>query len=443
MLFPKNNSNLFIDLLEHMFYNINGDNMKQRIIFHSDLNNFYASVECLYNPSIRNKAVVVVGDQEKRHGIVLAKNYIAKAYNIKTGDTIGEATRKCGEELVCVKASFERYYYVSKIIKKMYLEYTDKVESFGIDEAWLDVTERVNSYEEAIKLADKIRARVIDEFGLTVSIGISFNKIFAKLGSDLKKPNATTLITEQNFKDVVWSLPSRELLYVGNKTEQKLEKLGIKTIGDIANTNEVVLRRTLGKNGVMLKNFALGLDDSEVKRFDKHDPIKSVGNSTTCPHDLKTNEEVKAVIYILAENVARRMREKNFWCSVVCVCYKNNELQFTEKMKTLDFPTNLASDIAKVAYKLFLENFDWQSTIRAVGVRACGLCEKPKQYNMFVNEQTMLKKENFEKVVENLRSRFGYNIITRGSVCLNSDFKELNPEHVTHIIHPQSYLKGG
>lgn len=415
--------------------------MEQRIIFHSDLNNFYASVECLYNPSIRNKAVVVVGDQEKRHGIVLAKNYIAKAYNIKTGDTIGQAKQKCEEELVCIKANFERYYYVSKLIKQMYREYTDRVESFGIDEAWLDVSERVKNYDEALELANKIRTRVIDEFGLTVSIGVSFNKIFAKLGSDLKKPNATTVITEQNFKDVVWKLPARDLLYVGTKTEQKLEKLGIKTIGDIAKTEDFVLRRTLGKNGAMLKVFAMGQDKTEVKRFDEHDEIKSVGNSTTCPHDLKTNEEVKAVIYILAENVARRMREKNLWCSVVCMGIKNNELNFNEKMKKLTYPTNLASDIANVCYELFLESFNWQSTVRLVSVRACGLCEKPAQYNMFINEQTMLKKENFEKVVESLRSRYGYNIITRGSVCVNSDFKELNPEHVTHIIHPQSYLK--
>ena len=415
--------------------------MENRIIFHSDLNNFYASVECLYNPSIRNKAVVVVGDQEKRHGIVLAKNYIAKAYNIKTGDTIGEAKQKCGQELVCVKANFERYYYVSKLIKKMYQEYTDKVESFGIDEAWLDVSECVKNYDEALRLANKIRKRVINEFGLTVSIGVSFNKVFAKLGSDLKKPNATTLITQDNYKNIVWRLPCKELLYVGKKTEQKLEKIGIKTIGDIANCNEVVLRRLLGKNGVVLHNFACGLDDSPVKRVDEQEEVKSVGNSTTCPYDLKTNEEVKAVIYILAENVARRMREKGLWCSVVCVGYKTNELVSVEKMKKIEYPTNLASEIANVAYSLFLSNFNWSSTIRAVGVRACGLSNKPKQYNMFVNEQTMLKKENFEKVVENLRARFGYNIITRGSVCKNQEFKELNPEHVTHVIHPYSYLK--
>ena len=416
--------------------------MENRIIFHSDLNNFYASVECLYNPKIRNKPVVVVGDKEKRHGIVLAKNNLAKAYGIKTGDTIGEAKQKCLEELICVTANFERYYYVSKLIKNMYKEYTNQVESFGIDEAWLDVTSCVKNYDEALKLANKIRQRVIYEFGLTVSIGVSFNKIFAKLGSDLKKPNAVTLITEQNFKTVVWSLPASDLLYVGKRTNEKLEKLGIKTIGDIAKTNELVLKRALGKNGVTLKTFACGLDNSPVKLVDEKEEIKSVGNSTTCPYDLKSNAEVKAVIYILAENVARRMREKNLWCSVVCVSYKTNELVTQEKMKKLTYPTLLASEIANVAYNLFLENFNWSSTIRAVGVRACGLVSKPKQYNMFIDEQTMLKKENLEKVVENLRSRFGYNIITRGSVCVNKKFKELNPEHVTHTIHPYSYFNG-
>ncbi len=415
--------------------------MEHRIIFHSDLNNFYASVECLYNPNIRNKGVVVVGDQEKRHGIVLAKNNIAKACGIKTGDTIGEAKQKFGNNLVCVKANFERYYYISKLIKQMYREYTDRVESFGIDEAWLDVTGVVNNFDEAVELANKIRKRVIEQFGLTVSIGVSFNKIFAKLGSDLKKPNAVTLISTQNYKQIVWDLPASDLLYVGKKTAEKLEKLGIKTIGNIANTSPVVLKRALGKNGLTLHEFANGKDCSPVKKSDEQEQIKSVGNSTTCAHDLTTNSDVRAVIYILAENVARRLREKNLWCTTICVSYKNNQLQTVEKMKTIKDATVLASDIAKVAYDMFVENHDWHSTIRAVGVRATGLCEKPVQYNMFVDEQTIIKKENFEKVVDNLRSRFGYNIIKRGNVCLNKDFDEICPEHVTHKIHPFSYFK--
>ncbi|MBQ2864041.1 MAG: DNA polymerase IV [Clostridia bacterium] len=410
-----------------------------RFILHSDLNNFYASVECLYNPSLRNKAVAVVGDQEKRHGIVLAKNYIAKKYGVKTGDTVWEAKQKCLEELVCVTANFERYYYVSKLVKQMYLEYTDRVESFGIDEAWLDVSRCVKSFDEAFKLAETIRKRVLEEFGLTVSIGVSFNKIFAKLGSDLKKPNATTLISTDNFKNLVWPLAASELLYVGRATTQKLAKAGINTIGDIANTPVQILKSMLGKNGETLHTFACGADLTEVKRWDELDEIKSIGNSTTCPRNLKTNEEVRAVISVLAESVARRMREKNLWANTVCLFIKTDDLKSFDVMHKLEYPTNLASVVATEAYKLF--KFDWNKTIRAVGVRVTNLTEKPLQYNLFNSEQNMQKKEKFETVIDNLRGRFGYDIIKRGSVLAIDDFDEINPEHVTHTIHPVSYFK--
>ena len=409
-----------------------------RFILHSDLNNFYASVECLYNPELRNKAVAVVGDAEKRHGIVLAKNYNAKKYGVKTGDTIWEAKQKCLEELVCVTANFERYYYVSKLVKQMYREYTDCVESFGIDEAWLDVTGVVKSFDEAYELAEKIRKRVIDEFGLTVSIGVSFNKIFAKLGSDLKKPNAVTVINFDNYKTLVWNLPVSELLYVGKATTQKLNKLGIKTIGDLAQTQREVLKNVMGKNGETLHTFANGLDNAPVKKFDEIDEVKSIGNSTTCPRDLKTNEEVRAIICVLAESVAHRLREKKLWCNTVSLTIKTDDLKSFEVSKKIEFPTNLASVISTECYKLF--KFDWQKTIRAIGVRATNLTNEQMQYSLFNNEQTNLKKEKFENTVDSLRRRFGYNILKRGSVCaLNLD--EINPENITHTIHPVSYFK--
>lgn len=410
-----------------------------RFILHSDLNNFYASVECLYNPSIRNKAVAVVGDEDKRHGIVLAKNYIAKKYGVKTGDTVWEAKQKCLEELVCVKANFERYYYVSKLVKDMYREYTDRVESFGIDEAWLDVSGVVKTFDEAFKLAEKIRKRVLEEFGLTVSIGVSFNKIFAKLGSDLKKPNATTLISEDNYKDMVWGLPVSELLYVGRATNVKLEKAGIKTIGALAKTDVGILKSLLGKNGETLWVFANGEDKTEVKKYDDPEQIKSIGNSTTCPRNLKNDAEVKAIISVLSETVAKRLRDKKLWCSTVCLSIKTDDLVSFEQMKKLEYPTNLASVIAKQCFELF--KFDWQKTVRAVGVRVAGLDNKPVQYNLFNNEQTMQKKEKFETVVDDLRGRFGYNIIKRGTVYASKDFEEINPESITHGIHPVSYFK--
>ena len=285
----------------------------ERFILHSDLNNFYASVESLYNPSIRNKAVAVVGDEEKRHGIVLAKNYIAKSYGVKTGDTVWEARQKCREELVCVPARFELYLYISKIVKSIYREYSDRVESFGIDEAWIDISHLARNFEEAEKIANNIRCRIIAEVGLTVSVGVSFNKIFAKLGSDLKKPNATVVITKDNYKDKVWSVPVEELLYVGRATKKKFEKGNIKTIGDLANTDLKYLKLTLGKMGETLHRFANGEDCSEVSKVTDAEKIKSFGNSTTCPIDLYNNEQVKSIIYMLAESVAERMKEKGFY----------------------------------------------------------------------------------------------------------------------------------
>ena len=410
-----------------------------RFILHSDLNNFYASVECLYNPELRNKAVAVVGDQERRHGIVLAKNYIAKKYGVKTGDTIWEAKQKCMEELVCVTANFERYYYVSRLVKEMYREYTDRVESFGIDEAWLDISDRVKTFDEAYKLANQIRNRVLEQFGLTVSIGVSYNKIFAKLGSDLKKPNATTLISLDNYKDMVWGLPVSDLLYVGKATTTKLNKIGINTIGDLANTSVSILKSLLGKNGETLYIFANGQDMTPVKKYNELDEVKSIGNSTTCPRDLTNDKEVGAIIDVLSESVARRLRAKNLWCSVVSLTIKTSDLKSFDVMHKIEYPTNLASVIGKECKKLF--KFDWNQTVRLVGVRATGLSEKPAQYNLFNNEQTNLKKEKFEKTVDSLRERYGYDIIKRGSICAIKNFDEINPEAINHLIHPVSYFK--
>lgn len=320
----------------------------------------------------------------------------------------------------------------------MYREYTDRVESFGIDEAWLDVSDRVKTFEEAFNLAETIRKRVLTEFGLTVSIGVSFNKIFAKLGSDLKKPNAVTVINFDNYKTLVWNLPVSDLLYVGKATTQKLNKLGIKTIGDLAQTQREVLKNVMGKNGETLHTFANGLDNAPVKKFDEIDEVKSIGNSTTCPRDLKTNEEVRAIICVLAESVAHRLREKKLWCNTVSLTIKTDDLKSFEVSKKIEFPTNLASVISTECYKLF--KFDWQKTIRAIGVRATNLTNEQMQYSLFNNEQTNLKKEKFENTVDSLRRRFGYNILKRGSVCaLNLD--EINPENITHTIHPVSYFK--
>ena len=412
-----------------------------RYILHSDLNNFYASVECMYNPEIRNKGVVVVGDSEKRHGIVLAKNNIAKSFGVKTGDTIWEAKQKC-PNLETVTAHFDRYQKVSKLVKSMYREYTDQMESFGIDEAWLDITSRVKSWDEAVALANTIRKRVIDEFGVTVSIGVSFNKVFAKLGSDLKKPNATTLISDTNFEKVVYPIPVEQLLYVGSRTKAKLNKNNIFTIGDLANTEENFMRLLIGKVGVMLRHMARGEDNNPVRWADEKEDVKSISNSTTCPRDLKNEKEVRSIIYILAESVARRTRAEGFFAREVSLHVKDGSLKSFGWHKRLEFSTNLASDIANECMALF-KNYTWDTTIRAIGVRVSNFTDAPTQLSLFYDSSSHAKKEKIENTIESLRERWGYDIIKRGVVVADKDMIDLDPYSAPHIIHPISYLKGG
>ena len=413
-----------------------------RYILHSDLNNFYASVESLYDPNIRNKAVVVVGDEEKRHGIVLAKNYIAKSYGIKTGDTLWEARLKCGEELICKGARLDLYLKISKMVKDIYREYSDRVESFGIDEAWIDISHLASNSDEAVKIANNIRCRIIEELGLTVSIGVSFNKVFAKLGSDLEKPNATVLIDKDNYRSKVWPLGVGELLYVGRATLNKFEKAGIFTIGDLATADIKYLRLILGKVGEDLWRFANGLDNSEVSSIYSEEKIKSFGNSTTCPVDLIDNDQVKSIIYMLAESVAERMKHKNYYGTTISMWVKDRNLVSFERQAHLSNPTNVSYDIGRLAYELFLTHYDWHTDVRAVGVRISGLTKGNIQCDIFNNDKLLIKHQQLENAIESLRARFGYDIIKRGNIMTYSELSPLNPQSDLHIIHPVGFFKG-
>lgn len=414
----------------------------KRFILHCDLNNFYASVESLYDPAIRNKAVVVVGDEEKRHGIVLAKNYIAKDFGIKTGDTLWEARQKCQGELVCKPARFDLYLAISKMVKEIYREYSSRVESFGIDEAWIDISHLCENYNDAYNVANNIRNRVLAEVGLTISVGVSFNKVFAKLGSDLEKPYGLVVIRDDNYKDIVWRLPVAELLYVGRATNKKFERANIMTIGDLANADPKYLKLVLGKVGLELWEFANGRENSEVGRVDAKEKIKSFGNSTTCPIDLTSNEQVKSVIFMLAETVAERMCKKGYYGTTVALWVKDSEFISFERQAGLGRPTNISKEIGALAYKLFLKHYDWHLDIRAVGVRIGGLGNGNMQCDLFGGVEAMMRSQNLERTIESLRGRFGYNVIRRGNIMSNEKLSTLNPTTETHIIHPVGFFKG-
>jgi DNA polymerase-4 len=384
-----------------------------RVILHSDLNNFYASIECLYNPELKNKPVAVCGDPELRHGIVLAKNYIAKLYGVKTGDVIWEARQKC-PDIVIVKANFPLYLKFSQRARQIYERYTDQIESFGIDECWLDVTGSQKLMGSGLKIAQDIGQSIKDELGVTVSIGVSWNKIYAKLGSDMKKPDAITVITRENYKQKVFPLSADNLLYVGRATKAKLSKLNINTIGDIANADVNILKNHLGKWGEYLWVFANGLDNSPV--MPNSPTVKSVGNSATTVRDLISIEDIKMVVTVLAESVARRLREQNLKGQCVHLGLQDVDMVYWSKQMTIKEPTFLSSDIIKAAMRVF-ENYAFDKPVRNVSLTVSSLCcaDYSQQLDFFGTKERLQKAEKLEKTVDEIRRRFGYFAVSRAA----------------------------
>jgi len=418
---------------------IAGDNM-ERVILHSDLNSFYASVECMRNPEIRDKPVAVGGSVEQRHGIILTKNLIAKGYGIKTGEAIWQARQKC-PDLVVLPPDYKTYLYFSGEARRIYSYYTDFIESFGIDECWLDVTESCKLFGDGKYIADEIRRRLKEELGITASIGVSYNKIFAKLGSDMKKPDATTVITRDDFKRKVWPLPVSELLYVGRSTAKKLINIGIYTIGDLANLNLSFLKKLLGKWGETLWIFANGLDTVPVMKTDQQSAIKGIGNSMTTPRDLVNDEDVKLLLYVLSESVSERLRKYNFKGRTVQLYIRDNELNSIERQAKLNFSSCVTKDIADKAFEIFLDNWKWERPIRSIGVRMTDLvtADTCVQLSLFYDEKRKLKEEQLEYSIDEIRRRFGHYSVQRALVLKD---KALNANPIEeNVIFPVSYFK--
>ena len=413
-----------------------------RSVLHIDMNACYASIECLYDPSIRNLPVAVGGDVEARHGIILAKNQIAKRFGVKTGEALWQAKQKC-PELHIVPPHFDRYLRFSRMAREIYADYTDLVEPFGLDEVWCDVTGTQKLRERGLEaLANEIRERVKFELGITVSVGASWNKIFAKLGSDYKKPDAVTVFTPENYRDKVWPLPASDLLGVGRATERKLASRGIRTIGDIAAAPPSMLRGFLGKWGLILHDFAAGYDSSPVARAGDEAVIKSIGNSTTTPRDLCCDEDAGIVYWMLCESVAERMRESGFLCRGVQVHIRDNELASFERQMKLESPTCLASVLHEAAMRLLRENWDWHKPLRSIGVRATDLlpASTPVQCSIFEDSERQEKRERLERSVDDLRRRFGHYCVGRAVCVSDPTLRNISPKE-EHVIHPVGYFK--
>lgn len=396
-----------------------------RTILHCDMNNFYASVECLYQPGLRGRPVAVAGDPEQRRGIVLAKNDLAKRRGVRTGHPIWMAERLC-PGLVLVPPHYDRYQRHSQLARTIYESYTDRVEAFGLDECWLDVTGSAGLFGDGRAIADAIRERIRFELGVTASVGVSFNKVFAKLGSDRQKPDATTCIPPEGWRDIVWPLPVSELLYAGPASVRTLARYSIRTIGELAKAPPRAVASWLGKCGTILQRYALGADSSPVAAADAPPVVKSVGNSTTMPRDLDDGPELRLILYILCESVAERLRELGLRCWTAQVSLRYADLSWRQRQMPLSEPCCHTGALFDAAYRLVRENA--ARPLRSVGVRACGLEHwSCVQTSLFPETIRCQKRDALEEAVDGIRRRFGQTSVRRGILLWDPALAALDP----------------
>lgn len=403
-----------------------------RTILHSDMNSCYASIEAKLNLKLKNKAMAVCGDPKNRHGIILAKSQEAKIMGVKTGEAIWQAKIKC-PNLILVPPHYEKYLEFSRKARKVYYSYTNRVEPFGLDECWLDVSESLKLFGSGEEIANEIRKRMKNELGITVSVGVSFNKVFAKLGSDLKKPDATSVIKRENFKEIVWPLDISSIIGIGKSTKRKLNGIGIYTLGELAKSDVKTVKGILGINGLYLWQYANGFDDRPVKDYSYREVIKTIGNSSTLVEDLYTNEEVYNIFQILSLNVSKRLREANLSSMGIKIFIRDNNLFSYEFQALISNPTQSSIILAEKAIDLFKKKYKWNFPIRSLGLRAINLVDDkiPTQTDIFSDYKEIVKKENLDKAIYNIRKKYNKDILTFASLKNNKKFPKDRTEIVT------------
>lgn len=405
--------------------------MSDKVILHADVNAFFASCEELVNPKLKTVPMAVAGNEDLRHGIVLAKNQLAKPYGVATGMVKWEARQRC-KDIRFVRAHTAEYREFTYSVRKCMYNYTDLIEPFGGDEAWLDVTGSVRLFGDGYEIANRLRNDIKRKTGLTVSIGVSWNKAFAKLGSDFKKPDAVTVFHRGNYKEFVWQLPVSELLFVGRATSKKLHSIGIHTIGDLANTSVEVMESKFGKNGIGLWVYANGLDSARVCEHGHIEPPKSIGNSTTTPRDLCNDHDIKLTLSMLSDTVATRMRNEGVRGQVVAISIRGAKglVWFTRQIK-LKQATCITKHIAEAAYALFVKcNYDWKENIRSIGVRVTDLhyIDEFSQTDLFNIESTRYVEEALEFAKDKMRKKYGYECIQTGLEMWDDTLPVISPE---------------
>ncbi len=396
-----------------------------RTILHSDINSCYASVERLYMPELEGRPFAVCGSQELRHGIVLAKDETAKRAGVKTGMAIWQARQLC-PELRIVEPHFERYAKYSAIVREIYAEYTDLCEPFGIDESWLDITNCL-ACPDPRRTADEIRRRVKRETGLTVSVGVSWNKVLAKLGSDYKKPDAVTVIDREHFKSMVWQLPASDMLMVGRSTRRELARMGIRTIGEIALSDPELLRSRFGKNGVSLWRYANGMDDSRVRRAGEEEPPQSIGNSVTLARDVENERQAWQTLLMLSDSVSSRLRRQKLRCRTVEVALRSTDLRWETHRMRLRYASDVTTELASCALELVRQSHDFTSPLRSMGLRGLELVHagEEEQMDMFIDYVNLNKQRGIDAAVDGIRAKYGADSICRASLLNDPTAAEL------------------
>lgn len=399
-----------MDMCSEIWYTEQMEVISLRTILHCDCNSFYASVEAKDNPDLKNVPMAVGGSEESRKGIILAKNEAAKKYGIVTAETIWSARKKC-PELIIVPPRHERYMEISKQVNNIYKEYTEFVEPFGIDESWLDVTNVKALFGDGFEIAEKLRKRISEEIGITISVGVSFTKSFAKLGSDYKKPNATTVIMPNDVERIVYPQKLNNLIFAGGKTCDEFRRFGILTIGDLAKCDEAFIMSNFGKNELLLYNYAKGNDNEPVRSIYDKDEVKSVGNSYTFPHDLKGEEEIRHALMWLSDVVSSRMRSLNVKCTVIGIVIKDENLRVITRQVTISSPTNHAKDLFAGGMELLKKNWNMSQGVRMLGISGSNLVPgDEQQFSMFSLENNE-KNEKLDAAIDSLRAKFGQNAV--------------------------------
>lgn len=412
-----------------------------KTIFHIDINHCYAQIEEMMHPELRKVPMAVGGHEEKRQGIILAKNDLCKKYHIRTGESLMEARKKC-PDLLIIPPHYADYIYYTNEVKDIYRQYSDHVESFGLDEAWIDYTDSARLFGKGEKTAREIQDRVLKEIGLTVSVGISWNKVFAKLGSDMKKSSGMTVITKENYHELVWPLPVGDLLYVGPATNYKLHERGILTIGELAAYPVEYLKNLMGVSGEMIHAFANGEDPSEVQETGYSSAVKSVGNSMTMIHDVDSLEELKPVCYVLCEAVASRLRDHGMEGDVISVSLRTAGLNWVSAQHKLSQKTCISTEIMEAMMSI-AGTYDFSSALRAVGVSVGHLSPigAERQLNFFVDEKKRDRALKMDSVMDEIRNKYGFYSVRRVCTIMDEPLTDFNVK-ADHIVHPTGYFQG-